>query len=548
MKKHYLVSIFTVLVTLVSASGCVPKDVFMNSQSNDNNELSSNTDELSSCTEEHISEVPDVTDKITIDEIRSHAERLIEDTKISGNENALKEDIDILIEDINKASEISAYCNVAYYCDWLNEELESEYDESFETYYVGAELAMYAFSNAYCVEEYSELFKDFIREDYLDYYTDRAMSMKRVEGYSKVDCALSNELIDNYYDVINSDDSDKDKNLKAAEIYLEILKDYSTDSFYDSFNRDFTPDEILKLCAIIQDKIVPLNETMMNNIWNIPETYEVFDDPVTFDDPFKVIAAFGDDISEDIGKSAMNLIKSKNYYIKTGDECYNGSFTIDLPASNDAIIYIHDDEDYYNLLTPIHEFGHYYASFYDDTPDYLIENNIDIAEIQSQGMEMLFMNFYDDIYSKQSDAMKALKIYDIINSVTSGFAIGEFEYTALERLNELTPETLIKLFDETLAKYNIEYNLYEVNHIFEQPAYYISYGVSALAAIDIWRISEDDYDKAVEMYDKISHVKSNSDESQFMSALEKCGFSNVLTEEYIKQIASSLSEYIKSIA
>lgn len=161
---------------------------------------------------------------------------------------------------------------------------------------------------------------------------------------------------------------------------------------------------------------------------------------------------------------------------------------------------------------------------------------------------MLFMNFYDDIFEEQSNAMKALKIYDIINSITSGFAIGEFEYTALEKLNELTPETLIELFDETLAKYNIDYNLYEVNHIFEQPAYYISYGVSALAAIDIWRVSNDNYDEAVDMYEKISRVKANSSENQFKSVLKECGFSDVLTEEYIQKITSSLSEYIESIA
>lgn len=202
MKKHYLVSILTVFAALVSASGCVPKDILVKSQSdNDNSEWSS------SDTDDTPTEVPDEIGDITIDEIRSHAEKLLEDAEISGNEDVLKEDIDILIEDVNIASEILSYSNIAYYCDWLNEELEAEYNEDFETYYVGAELASYAFSNAYCNDEYSELFKDYIREDYLDYYTDRAMSIKRIEGYSKVDCSLSNELIDDYYDVITSDDS-----------------------------------------------------------------------------------------------------------------------------------------------------------------------------------------------------------------------------------------------------------------------------------------------------------------------------------------------------
>lgn len=83
--------------------------------------------------------------------------------------------------------------------------------------------------------------------------------------------------------------ADEEKNLKSAEIYLEILKDYSTDSFYDTFNRDFTPGEILKLGNYIQDKIVPLSEKIEYSIWDIPEISEVLDDPIIFDAPFEVI-------------------------------------------------------------------------------------------------------------------------------------------------------------------------------------------------------------------------------------------------------------------
>ena len=88
-----------------------------------------------------------------------------------------------------------------------------------------------------------------------------------------------------------------------------------------------------------------MSEEIEYSIWDIPEISEVLDDPIIFDAPFEVIADYGEDISDDIGESAMNLIKDKNYYVKTGDDCYNGSFTIDLSASNDAIVYIHNDND-----------------------------------------------------------------------------------------------------------------------------------------------------------------------------------------------------------
>jgi hypothetical protein len=541
----------TAAASLLSMTGCIDDDIrsLIGSRSSESDEASDSDSGSSDISESSFDSAGNVTDyeKVELDDVREHVEQILADAEISGNREALIADIDVLMNDADKASEALAYANISYYSDWNNEALEDEYDSCYETFYVTSEMLLYAFSNCYKYDEYSDLFKDYIYEDYLDYYTDRSMSLKRLEGYSKVDCEVMDEYLDAYYDILYSEDMDDDEmSLKAAEVYLDVLAGYQTDSFYDAYNRDFTPEDVLSLKDTVLSEMNDASDALLTAFWSIEEANDVLYDPVQFDNPFETIAEYGGKISAEIGESAQYLLDNERYTLTDGDNCYTGSFTTDLPLENDALIYVYNSDDYYNLLTPVHEFGHFYSSFYDDTPTYLMENNIDIAEIQSQGMEMLFWNLYDEIYGEQAEAMRIVKVFDMIDSVSSGFAVGEFEYTVLENLDDMTPEKVVSTFDEIMGKYGYELYLYEIPHIFEQPGYYISYGVSALAALDIWVAALDDYDEAVEMYNKISRIPINSGEYQFNSALEECGFADVLDEKYIEILADKIENYAKS--
>lgn len=542
MKKYRILSLFSAAAVMLSIYGC---DLKINTS--EHSDSSSESEITSGINSE---ELPKEYKPIELETVREHAEKILEDVKVSGNNETIQQDIDALLNDIDTASEALAYINIAYYTDWNNEALEAEYNSCYETWYVASDIALYAFSNCYAADEYSDMFEDYIIPDSLEYYTNRSMSMKRIEGYAKVDCELMYENLDAYYDILYSEDEDADKdelNLKAAEIYLDILSDYNTETFYDNFNRDFSPKEVLALTDSIEEKIMPAYDMLSDVYMSMPGVKSVLSNPAEFENPFETIAEYAGNISPEIGEYAEKILKDEHYLITNGDNCYTGSFTIDLPLENDALIYVYNNNDYFNLLTPIHEFGHYYSSFYDDIPSFIMENNIDIAEIQSQGMEMLFMNQYDDIYGKQADAMKVVKILDMIDSVISGFAVGEFEYTVLENIDDMTPQDVLDTFNETMAKYNYEVDLYYISHLFEQPGYYISYGVSALAAMDIWLESLENFDNAVAMYDNIAQVSINSGELQFKSALSSCGFSDVLNEDYITLLAEKVTDYAEEL-
>ena len=483
---------------------------------------------------------------VELDTVKEHINEMLENSEISGNSKKLEKNIDTLLSDYDHISEELTYLTIDYYKNWDDEKAEEKYDQCYEKYYVAGALLRYGFTNCYAVDEYAELFAPYAVPEDVDYYTNRAMSMERIEGYTRVDYNISDSYLDEYYDIVNDTKTeDNEKNIAAAELYLDILSTYNADTLYDYYDRDYSPEDIFALSGVIRSELTSVTENIMDILSEMPEYEELYNAPDRRSNVFELISWYASDISYDIGIAAEELYDNKNYTIGKGDNSYNVPLTIGLPVKNSAIIYTYNYGDCLDFSDAVHEFGHYYALCQDDTPAFLEYNNIDIAEIQSQGMEALFMEQFDSIFSNKADAMRLTKLYDMLNAVLSGFTIGEFEYNVLKNIDTMTPDDVIDYYNSLTENYDTEAPFYSFSHIFEQPGYYISYGVSALAALNIWETSLDDYGKAVEMYENIASISCNSGEYQFRTALSESGFSDVLSEDYIKQLNTKLAGFIE---
>lgn len=482
------------------------------------------------------------TNCVELEEFNDHIRTLLDDVKISGNETAVQDDIDWLMKQYDIASDAASYAQLASNCDWYNTKLDEKYQMLDEQVYIMYVAMCYAFSKG-CTSQYSELFEELADPDDADYFNTRGMNLDRVEGYASVDYRVSDEYLDSYYDVYFDDDlSDEEKDMKAAGIYLEMISEYDPEDFYTRYNRDYSPDDILELSDTVREYIIPAVDLVYEKFNDDRFSDAVFVHPVKIKDPFKVISKYADRLSPEISESADHIISEKLYTIKSGDKCYTGSYTDKLYNSSDALVYIYSDGSYRDMSAAVHEFGHFHADIHDHTGGFESSSNLDVAEIQSIAMELLFLRFYDEIYGEQSTAMKLLCIYDILDAVTTGFLIGEFEYTALTKAEDLTSEELLDLYGEIMGDYAEGYPFYYVSHLFESPGYYISYGVSALAALDILDECLNDPEQAVDVYEKIAAVPSRSNESSFGAALEESGFSDVLSKEYIIELSEKAEE------
>lgn len=482
-------------------------------------------------------------------EIRAHVKELLENIELSGNEKKVRENIDTLVYDIDACKEALTLITIDYYNDWKSKKLGEKYDAVYEAFYVANYFVNYAFAHGYKSKEYSDLFAPYItNEKSIESLTDPSMTLKRIEGYAKVDYEVMDERIDEYYEIINDDDlSNDEKNIKCAELYLDLLTGYDPETFYEMYNRDYTPDKIIELSKCVKKEILPAADKLTDALINSDSVEEILTDDAAFETPFKTILEYSAQLSPEIEASAKKLNDEKLFTITDDENCYPGSFTDTLPVSHKAFIYVFNNGGYHSISTPVHEFGHFYASAYDDTPVISSISNIDIAEIQSQGFEFIFSRFYDDIFKENAKAMHAIKTCDMLDAVLTGFMIGEFEYTVLKNRDTFTPEDVVNCFHKIMDDYSEDIEFYFIPHIFEQPGYYISYGVSALAAFDIWQDCLDAPDEALEKYEKIAHVPSNAAESTFCKALEECGFSDVLNKKYIEALADEIDVYISEL-
>ncbi|MBR4626163.1 MAG: hypothetical protein IKO47_00395 [Ruminococcus sp.] len=482
-----------------------------------------------------------------LDDYRPHVIQMLEDIKQPGNRDKVAEDIETILQDWKLMSDANTRIGLNYYLDFHNEDLEAEYDKTSEDIYIFSYLMYLAFTRCSEKDEYKDLAEKYVTDDILDTFSSASMTPKRVEGYAKVDYELSDERLDEYYDIYDDDDMDEDeKELKCAEIYLDILSEYDYDEFYEKYGRDFSPEHARELADVVIDELLPAYKYLSTSFAKMDGAYDLYYSPPEFNDPFGIIRKYAPSLSSDISEYADKIVDDELFCVANDEDAYPGSFTTSLHLTDDSFIFINDPKGERTLSTAIHEFGHFYSAYKSGVEPFNGAFCVDVAEIQSQGFEFLFMQFYDKIYGDLAEPMKVYTTMDMLDSIAGGFIVGKFESVILERRDELTPQDVVDIWHD-IADDEVNYSFYYFNHIFENPGYYISYGTSALAAFDIWKDCLTAPDKALKKYEKIAKISPYSHDTYFCDTLDKCGFSDVLTKTYVKNLAKDIRKYADNL-
>lgn len=496
--------------------------------------------------DEDIIDEIEVSDELCdISDIEEKVQLLIDHIDDQEDEEVIKNDIQFLLDMYDKLYEAHTNMEVVFYRNYSDNDLESEYNKFYRAAFVAEDLLAHGFIYGYN-SKYKKLFEDLVDEDdFTKHAGEYDLEDARIESEASFDDR--SEAMSSYYEITNNNDlSNKEKDLQCAEVLLDLLSDYNTDILYSQYDRDYTGDEILELSDTVKKELIPVYNKLIDKYFDMPNWAASYYTDNDGSDPFEIIREYAPLLSEDISKSADIICNEKLYSIYDNAEAFPGAFTDDMPYQKKARVFIGNVGEENELNSAIHEFGHFHACLYDDTPAYLFKNNMDIAEIQSQGLELLFMQFYDDIYGDASDPKKIEKVMDLLDSVICGFLVGEFEYTVVRDMDNITPQDVVDLFNDIFKEYSPYYNLNIIPHIFESPGYYISYATSSLAAFDIFEDMQKNPKKALEQYEKIAKTSYNSGEYTFRMALKECGFSDVLTKNYISELADEISNYADS--
>ena len=356
----------------------------------------------------------------------------------------------------------------------------------------------------------------------------------------------------------------KKENEQLAPILIDLIGLYNQtaelsgyDSYaelaYEGYSRDYTPEDARALHGAVKESIVPVYQ-------EIGELVQSYENPDVLGeiDAEKLMATVGQyigTVDADLDLSFRHMsqvgLYSIDYYTGRGD-----GFTINLPQYNDAAIFmdlVGNDSD---LETLVHEFGHYNAGMHQKQQALDTGFCMDTSEIHSQGLEVLFLSCADAVYGEENAAVKKLNIlYNLLDSIIQGCLQDEFQQLsyAAAKDHKLTVKELNELACRLYNEYGLEtqpgakeiYSWVEIPHTYESPFYYISYATSAVNALDILSISQEDYREAADTYMRLTALPMDI---PYQQALEQVGLHNTFDADTLQFIGQGVAEYVNDLS
>ncbi len=431
------------------------------------------------------------------------------------------------------------------------------YNDVSDLYYT----KFYMIANSAC----SDVLKDYIHDDHewqyiLDYvpmtqeqkdlknkdseltqkYNDLSLNVYQTEingtkyDEDSLEEAFNNGSVD-YSDYLSGlGEIIESKNKDMAELYIEMVevRDQLAKSYgYSSFNeyayekmyyRDYSYDDMDNYRQSVKDYFVPLNREILEMIRNdmMDRYLEMMEAPMTEQECLDNLSAHLPEISNDMMVSYNYMVDHNLCDFAVSDSKAPNGFTTGIQMYNAPLMFNDSDGTVYDMKTMIHEFGHYNQMYYQSAESWKYNKlNLDLAEIHSQGLEMLYMDYYDDIFGDYADVMTALLQYGLVGAAVDGCKEDEFQHRVYENPDGLTVESLNELYYQVCSEYgdadnynsyylgmygvlddNAIYEWVEIPHTFQSPEYYISYSVSAAAVYELYDDIGNDRDAAIDIY------------------------------------------------
>lgn len=379
------------------------------------------------------------------------------------------------------------------------------------------------------------------------------------------------ENLQNYFNRITTIDEFE---LETAKIYLDAMKYMNqyknimdpeanlSDFYYRDAGRDYSFDDLEEYKndivntlnyisgyaqtafskasnALDEDEIVRYMEKMS-------ELAEITDHCDIENTIFRnIILNYSSEISDELSDSARFLLD--NDLLFTGNSFRVGSgFTTTLASEKAPVTYIYRNSFLDTFQTSVHEFGHFagFRNTDNNTIPYGCDTlNIDFAEIQSQALEILFYNFYDELFGEFSENIQLKALSSNLETLSLMFIISDFENEVSKSIDTITPEEMVKLFHNIQSEYGYPANAQTPLLYMSTPFYVISYIMSMLPSLDMLASNEEDFIKASELYMKVSKTDIYDDSTGFLKKTEKAGFGNILSKDYLSSIRFKVGDF-----
>jgi len=339
------------------------------------------------------------------------------------------------------------------------------------------------------------------------------------------------------------------KNAELGEIYRQLIAlrmeiaevlgyENYVDYAYDFWGRDYTKEDSAAFCAKVKRELAPLYQELDGEYYALIMEAESRSTRTLADGIPTLEKALAEGYPKEMQEALSYMQENNLYDFDASPNKLHAGYTTILGGLRAPFMLV-NPADYSDPGTIFHEFGHYYNFYLMDAPIWGDGNSLDMAEIHSQALELLMFDSYEELYGEDAWLIACGTVLNMMYSVLSGCAEDEFQQRAFES-PDLTIDELNQLHGsiyESYLGYPMYYEWVEIHHHYEQPFYYISYATSAISALEIWEVAENDRARALEIYDKISRYTLNA---SYREALKESGLSDPFRSDCVGKIADVL--------
>ena len=447
------------------------------------------------------------------------------------------------------------------YCDDVSDETLSDHNEEVEKVADDCSNAAQDAFAAVCAGPCADAFEEHVGQDAFEVYA-------TTESPTNVEQKLTereSELVNDYYAAIDEADqeglSDEETNEKVGPLFVKLVhvrarlaELYGYDSYADyadeAYLRDYTAEDLEQFYAAV--KQISPRFYQLYYYSGDAEAFQKQAPRMSPDEVIDALKAHADEIDPYVSDALAYLRENHLYDIDRGSSRMDGAFTPYFISTPAPYIYI-DSARRTDLQTMSHELGHFVDYHHNVSPNFVAfgtDGNLDISEIQSNGLQALYTHFYDDIYGSEAAVYaENANVLDLLGNVVDGCVFDEFQRRVyadptmtLDEVNQTYRDVCAEYGDPATGE--DDYWWQYVSHTFDSPLYYVSYGVSGLAALQIWDQSQTDFDGACDTWHAI--IDAGCFDYGYCELLKKVGLFDFRQPDRVVALCNDALDFVEN--
>lgn len=342
--------------------------------------------------------------------------------------------------------------------------------------------------------------------------------------------------------------------LRMTGLRREIALSCGYDSYGDYayaaiYQRDYTQQEIRAFHQAVREYVAPVYEALLT-LYSAGADSGVYARDYAGDTALEMMEPYLGRMSSELVESFSYMRRHGLYDTQVSAVKAGGGFTTVLSSYGAPFFFNSPGGTLYDFTTAVHEFGHYNHYYWQPGGWSTGSKSVDLAEVHSQGFELLFSHYYPDLFGEEAQAVLDYQLLNLTGAMVQGSLQDELQQFVYAR-EDVTLEEINREYRRLCGAYGLVeedaqaaelYGWVQIPHTFTNPFYYISYAVSAAGAFAFWMDAQEDYLPAVDRYLEFTALPAGLG---FQTSFQLLGMGDPLSGESVEALAGALWEALE---